>query len=214
MHKIGLFGGTFDPIHLGHTTIAQQFMSTLSLDEVFLLPAGMPYHKERKITPAKHRLQMCLLATEKMVGLSVSDVDAVRHKATYTYDTVRIFKQYDRQAEWWWLMGSDALRQFHQWYRFRDILQEVNLAVFWRDDDALDRLPEITQQWLMPALQAACKDNRSGKIHFLSGSPIDISSTQIRQSLAKKQEVQRWVDMQVFDYIQQHKLYQESYGKS
>lgn len=213
MQKIGLFGGTFDPIHVGHIAIAQQFMEELSLNEVFLLPAGKPYHKDRQTVSAEHRVQMCLLATEKMAGLSVSDVDVLRDKDTYTYDTVQIFKHYDQRAEWWWLMGSDALRQFHRWYRFRDILREINLAIFWRDDDALDQLPEATKQWLMPVLQAASAHNSHGQIRFLSGNPIDMSSTQIRQSLAKKENVEQWLDTQVFDYIQQHHLYQEKYGK-
>ena len=111
--RIGLFGGTFDPIHKGHTHIARAFADELKLDSVIFLPAGDPYHKDGAQTPSEHRLAMTELAASADPRFAVSDCDIVRGGATYTFDTVQIFRQQFPTAELWWLLGMDSQQKKH-----------------------------------------------------------------------------------------------------
>ena len=115
MKNIGLFGGTFDPIHNGHLHIACAFADEIGLDLVVFLPAGDPYHKDSTRTPAQERLNMVELAIADEPKFAASDCDIVRDGATYTFDTVQIFRQQFPGAQLWWLMGSDSLMQLHTW---------------------------------------------------------------------------------------------------
>lgn len=115
MKNIGLFGGTFDPIHNGHLHIARAFADEIGLDLVVFLPAGDPYHKDSTRTPAQERLNMVELAIADEPKFAASDCDIVRDGATYTFDTVQIFRQQFPGAQLWWLMGSDSLMQLHTW---------------------------------------------------------------------------------------------------
>ena len=117
--RIGLFGGTFDPPHLGHTRIARAFADQLALDTVIFLPAGDPYHKTAPRAPAADRLAMTRAAAAADPRFAVSDLDIVRSGATYTADTVRIFRQRYPAAALWWLVGADSLaalpQPLHHW---------------------------------------------------------------------------------------------------
>ena len=117
--KLGLFGGTFDPIHNGHLHIARAFADQLHLGNVIFLPAGDPYHKIKTQTSASHRLAMTRLAIEHDERFAVSDLDIVRKGATYTIDTLHIFKQHYPNAQLWWLLGMDSLMQLHTWKNCR-----------------------------------------------------------------------------------------------
>jgi nicotinate-nucleotide adenylyltransferase len=116
MKNIGLFGGTFDPIHNGHLHIARAFADEIGLDSVIFLPAGDPYHKEASAggADARVRLHMAELAVADEPCFAVSDCDVVREGATYTFDTVQIFRQHFPAAQLWWLMGMDSLMQLHK----------------------------------------------------------------------------------------------------
>ena len=118
MPRIGLFGGTFDPIHNGHLHIARSFADELDLESVILLPAGDPYHKTTPRTAAHHRLAMAEIAAQADSRLAVSDCDIVRQGATYTHDTVQIFRQHFPAAELWLLIGMDSLLHLHTWHRW------------------------------------------------------------------------------------------------
>lgn len=115
MKKIGLFGGTFDPVHNGHIHIARAFADELALELVVFLPAGDPYHKDSTQTSARHRFAMTELVMAADARFAVSDCDMVREGATYTFDTVQIFRQQFPGAQLWWLLGMDSLLQLHTW---------------------------------------------------------------------------------------------------
>ena len=113
MKNIGLFGGTFDPIHNGHLHIARAFADEIGLDTVVFLPAGDPYHKDPSRASAQDRLIMTELAIADDPHFAASDCDIVRDGATYTFDTVQIFRQQFPAAQLWWLIGSDNLMKLH-----------------------------------------------------------------------------------------------------
>ncbi|MDO5357717.1 MAG: nicotinate-nucleotide adenylyltransferase [Conchiformibius sp.] len=201
MNTIGLFGGTFDPIHNGHLHIARAFADQLALDGVIFLPAGDPYHKHTPHTAAAHRLAMAERAAASDPRFAVSDCDIVRQGATYTYDTVQIFRQLYPSAQLYWLLGGDSLLQLHTWHKWRDLVRHTRFAVAIRPGSALTQTPPELQNWLGGAVQ-------DGSLVLLNAAPYDISSTRIRQTLAAGGDVSAWLPESVADYIRQHDLYQ------
>ena len=199
MPRIGLFGGTFDPIHNGHLHIARSFADELDLESVILLPAGDPYHKAAPRTPAHHRLAMAEIAAQADSRLAVSDCDIVRQGATYTHDTVQIFHQHFPAAELWLLIGMDSLLQLHTWHRWQDLVRQCRIAAAPRPGSSLAQAPAPLQSWLAEALP-------QGRLHILQAEPLPISSSQIRQQLAAE-HTSPDLPPAVLDYIRQHQLY-------
>jgi len=199
MPRIGLFGGTFDPIHNGHLHIARSFTDELDLESVILLPAGDPYHKTAPRTAAHHRLAMAEIAAQADSRLAVSDCDIVRQGATYTHDTVQIFRQHFPAAELWLLIGMDSLLQLHTWHRWQNLVRQCRIAAAPRPGSSLAQAPVPLQTWLAEALP-------QGRLHILQAEPLPISSSQIRQQLAAE-HTSPDLPPAVLDYIRQHQLY-------
>ncbi|PSJ81023.1 nicotinate-nucleotide adenylyltransferase [Neisseria iguanae] len=201
MENIGLFGGTFDPIHNGHLHIAQAFADETGLDTVVFLPAGDPYHKpQRTQTPAKHRFIMTELAIADDPRFALSDCDMVREGATYTFDTVQIFRQQFPTAKIWWLLGSDSLMKLHTWKKWQTLVRQVNIAVAMRKDGNLNQTPRELHAWLGAALQ-------NGSVRILQAPLYNISSTQIRATLENQTLSDGLIPQAVARYIRQHGLY-------
>lgn len=200
MKKIGLFGGTFNPIHNGHLHIAEKFAEQCALDAVIFLPAGEPYHKNTDLLPAEHRLAMTELAISGSPQFAVSDCDVVRDGATYTIDTVQIFKQYYPNAQFYWLMGMDSLMNLHTWKNWQTLVRNVKMVVANRTGDNLAQAPKELHSWLGAALQ-------SGDLILLNAETVDISSSQIRANLAAGKNMRNWLPEKVADYIQRNQLF-------
>ena len=199
MPHIGLFGGTFDPIHNGHLHIARSFADELNLESVILLPAGDPYHKTAPRTAAHHRLAMAEIAAQADSRLAVSDCDIIRQGATYTHDTVQIFRQHFPAAELWLLIGMDSLLQLHTWHRWQNLVRQCRIAAAPRPGSSLAQAPAPLQTWLAEALP-------QGRLHILQAEPLPISSSQIRQQLAAE-HTSPDLPPAVLGYIRQHQLY-------
>ena len=199
MPRIGLFGGTFDPIHNGHLHIARSFADELDLESVILLPAGDPYHKTAPRTAAHHRLAMAEIAAQADSRLAVSDCDIIRQGATYTHDTVQIFRQHFPAAELWLLIGMDSLLQLHTWHRWQNLVRQCRIAAAPRPGSSLAQAPAPLQTWLAEALP-------QGRLHILQAEPLPISSSQIRQQLAAE-HTSPDLPPAVLGYIRQHQLY-------
>ncbi|ASK27199.1 nicotinate-nucleotide adenylyltransferase [Neisseria chenwenguii] len=204
MNNIGLFGGTFDPPHNGHLHIARAFADETGLDAVVFLPAGDPYHKTQSTrTPARHRFAMTELATADEPRFALSDCDMVREGATYTFDTVQIFRQQFPQAQLWWLLGSDSLMKLHTWKKWQTLVRQTNIAVAMREGGSLSQAPRELHGWLGEALQ-------NGSVKILQTPQIDISSTQIRRQIRNGSLSDGLVPQAVERYIRNHGLYRQA----
>lgn len=201
-NAIGLFGGTFNPIHNGHLHIARAFADELTLDSVIFLPAGAPYHKNQPQTAAHHRLAMIQAAIADESRFAVSDIDMVRDGATYTIDTISIFRQHFPQAQLWWLLGMDSLMQLHTWKNWQTLVRQTNIAVASRQGILLQYASSPLHAWLGEALQ-------QGSLKILTAAEYAISSSQLRQVLSDGQTMQAYLPNAVVDYIQEHRLYRE-----
>lgn len=214
MKRIGLFGGTFDPIHNGHLHIARAFADELALDSVVFIPAGDPYHKAQPTTtPAQHRLHMVELAITEEPRFAVSDCDILREGATYTFDTVSIFRQAYPQAQLWWLMGMDSLVHIHTWHHYQALLRQVNLAVAQRGNANVGMAAADVQRWLPEALDKAQQQPEGidgGRIHWLNAVFLPVSATEIRKQWQAQQTatVGQSVPDKVVNYFIRNHLYQ------
>nr|MDA3832359.1 nicotinate-nucleotide adenylyltransferase [Spirochaetales bacterium] len=143
-HRVGIIGGSFDPIHLGHLVIAQDAVERLELDEVVFIPAAIPPHKQHlERVGAEHRLRMVELAIEGDLRFSVSDMELVRGGVSYTIDTVQMLQESRPDVDWVLIVGSDTLVDLHNWHRIDDLLDLCTIASFLRPgESSLDRIAE------------------------------------------------------------------------
>lgn len=210
MKKVGLFGGTFDPIHVGHVRMAEAFRAQCGLDELVFIPAGGAYHKtDHGQASAADRLAMTQLAVAKLPQASVSDVDVVRTGPTYTEDTLKTMRaHYGPDVVFWWLMGADALAQLHTWRHFERLFTLTNFAVAPRDSAILSQIhPDIQACMAKKSANKLDAEPTQGTIRILDLSPMLVSSSEIRHKIAHQQRVNDVLDPDVWAYIQTHSLY-------
>ena len=199
MKRIGILGGTFDPIHKGHMAMAELALVQLNLDELVLLPAGNPYFK-KGISPYEDRYMMCCLAaaqSEYRDSISVSRLESDESKPTYTYDTLARLKERDPDSILYFLCGADVLESIHSWRRPEDIFAQARLAVFERDGSESVRASAEKLKESFP--QSECV--------FISGDVPDISSTKVRETVKSGGVISKLVSPAVGEYIYEKELY-------
>jgi len=193
--KIGILGGTFDPPHAGHMSLARAAKSALELDEIIWMPANNnPLKQKGKSSPAKHRLEMVRLFVESEAGMAVSDIEITRGGQSYAVDTMSEL-QYLRPADYWFVVGADSLRTIVKWKQPERLLRLCRLA-------AAVRPPVNATEALLlvpPQLRQA--------IDLVEMNPLDVSATEIRSLVGRGQSIERWVAKPVIKYIQENKLY-------
>ncbi len=188
--KICLFGGTFDPIHLGHTHIAERAITALSLDEIIFLPCRQSPHKVgQNHASEQHRLEMCRLATVDIKSTRVDDYDLTAPSPSYSWRTAEHVQQLYPDAQLFWLMGTDQWQALPRWDRPEHLARLVDFIVFTRGD-----APEPRQEFSM---------------HIIQGHHPG-SATHIRDHINTThfQTVQDWLHPDVLTYIKLHQLYQ------
>jgi nicotinate-nucleotide adenylyltransferase len=208
--RIGLLGGTFDPIHNGHLDLASAAQSALGLSHVLVIPANVPPHRPRPLTSSFHRFAMVALAASGRPGWRASDIE-LRHEApSYTSTTLRKF--HDRgyePAELFFLVGADAFMEITTWRDYPDILDRAHFAVVSRPGSPLTYLrqtlpPVLASRVVAPAGALALE---KPSIILIDAPTSDVSSTTIRARLARGEPVRGMVDDRVWQHIDQHGLY-------
>lgn len=196
--KLGILGGTFDPVHNGHLALAEAVMRDLELDELLFIPAPTPPHKEgRAITPFAQRYDMVQLAIDGRPHFWLSDMEAKRAGKSYTYDTLTAISAQAPAYELYFLTGADALEGFTHWYRWQEILDLCTLVVTTRPGFAFS----------MPEELAAEARRRQKGVLLLEKDEVDISATKLREAITLGVAWQQWVPEAVADYIQANHLY-------
>ncbi len=199
--RIVLFGGTFDPVHLGHTAVVENAARQLHADKVFFIPARRSPHKyDYPLAPAEHRLNMLSLALANYHLFSVSKCELERAEPSYTYDTVRHFRSQFPDAQLFWLVGADAMQSLPRWYRFTDLMDLCQVCIMRRggiDSPAFDRLSPV---WGGKIAERLKKDSIATPL-------VEISSTEVRARLASGLDVSNMLHPDVLKYIVEHGLY-------
>ena len=196
--RIGIFGGSFDPVHIEHIRVAQSAIKGLGLDKLLIMPAYAPPHKPYKaLAPDKHRLAACRLAFADLEKAEVCDFEIAQKGTSYTYLTCRHFKQKYPSAELFWLVGTDMLRDFPTWREPESILTDTRLAVCARNE----------QDGWLEAEQAAFYQKFHKRFAVVSYNGADVSSTKIRVLAGAGEDISALVGEKVASYVQEHKLY-------
>jgi nicotinate-nucleotide adenylyltransferase len=220
--RIGLFGGTFNPIHNCHLTIAAQVRERLSLDRILFIPTGDPPHKpQESLAPAHHRLEMVRLAIAADPSSAASDVEVRRPEKSYSIDTVRALRnQYGASADLVLIVGLDAFVEFPGWRQASSLLPLCHFAVVSRTGQAFaalaDRppLPPIPRPDL-EALDSGAQDrlevpiSNGTRLTLLRLPPCDISASDIRRRIRSRTGVAHLLPAPVESYIMRARLYQE-----
>ncbi|MCM8780914.1 MAG: nicotinate-nucleotide adenylyltransferase [Candidatus Omnitrophica bacterium] len=186
--KVGILGGTFNPIHIGHLILAEEVREKLDLDRIIFVPAYLPPHKDSScVISADHRYAMVRLAIRNNKNFSVSDIEIKRDGLSYTIDTIRELKKIYAKDELYFIIGSDLLNYLGEWKDLDDIMGMVKFVVATRPGYPLDKIPS--------------------HISKISIRAVDISAYQIRQAIRENKSFRYLVPEAVFNYINKKKLY-------
>ena len=197
--KIGIIGGSFDPIHNGHLSIAKSAYEEFSLDEVWFIPAGhSPNKDEKNMTPAEMRAEMTALAIEEFPYFKMSRIELDSNNTSYTYLTLTKLKEQYPDDAFYFIMGADSLDYFEEWSHPEIICNKASILVAVRNEIHLPQVQEKIKE-LQQLFQA--------EIFPLSCEQIDVSSTEIRESFQRKEESANIPD-KVKQYIIQNRLYE------
>jgi nicotinate-nucleotide adenylyltransferase len=208
--KLGLFGGSFDPIHWGHVRPVLRAVDELRLDRVVYLPTGRPPHKpDRKLAPALARYAMAELALLEFDCLHVSDRELSEAAPTYTVDTLQYFASAYQDTELHLLVGADAYAELRSWHRWEDILSIASIAVLARPDTtAVGGAGALAGA--VPAGEAAgdAARERPVRVRFVANPTLAVSSTEVRRCLARgERPPSGWVPEPVVDFALKYRLY-------
>lgn len=186
MDRIGILGGSFDPVHLGHITVAREARDQLDLGRVLFVPNRTPPHKG-VVAPARHRLEMVRIALQEEEGMLPSDREVRREGASYTIDTLReIRAEVGEDGEIFFIVGSDSLPEMPTWREFRAIPDVARIVAVSRTDSPAEGPIEA---------------------EIIRIDPVRISSTEIRDRVRRGLPLQGWVHPGVEEYIRRHQLY-------
>lgn len=190
--KIGIYGGSFNPVHRGHINLAIQAKDLLGLDKVILVPGSIPPHKSSEnMVSGAHRQNMLSLATKNYKGLEVSDIELKRQGISYTVDTLeQMMREY--RGEYYLIMGSDMYRSLRSWYRYRDIVSRVTVVAAPREEGEREELLKLCAEYRSEGFESI----------VLPISVLTVSSTEIRNGNADS-----LLEESVADYIRQNRLY-------
>ncbi len=198
--RLGLLGGTFDPVHRGHLALARAARDELGLDEVLFLPAGQPWRKAgQMIASNEHRLAMLRRALEGEAAFQVSRLELERPGPSYTADTLEALRDDRPEDELFFLLGEDALMDLPNWERPRRILELARLAVARRADSSLEALEEAERR--LPGL--------GERVVWLKRPALAVSATEIRERVSEGQPIGGLVPAAVEEYIRIQGLYRD-----
>ncbi|WP_270596565.1 nicotinate (nicotinamide) nucleotide adenylyltransferase [Anaerococcus vaginalis] len=195
--KIGLFGGTFDPIHIGHMILMENVINNLDLDKIYVLPNSNPPHKlENKKTALNLRLKMVNEAIKDNPKLEINDCDYRDNEIHYTFNTINYFKKSYPNDEIFFIMGEDSFLDIEKWKNYKEILKE-NLIIFKRySNKNFSLISKINQ---------VRKYNKN--IYLIDNIALDISSTLIRNLVKENKSIRYLVNDEVINIIKEEKLY-------
>lgn len=200
--RIGILGGTFNPIHIGHLILAESAYEMFKLDKVMIMPACIPPHKEiRSWISAKQRMHMAALAICGNPHLELSPIEINRKGITYTYETLQQLKTEHPDTDYYFIMGADSLFTFDTWSHPEIICRCSVLLAAPRDD--------MDQEALQKQIEVL-KKKYDAQIHILDTPQINISSQEIRKKVLEKRSIKYFVNSDVEFYIYQNHLYDKN----
>lgn len=200
--KVGIMGGTFDPIHIGHLLLAESAWQEFSLDQVLFIPSGHSYfkdHRERKVTTPEHRLAMTRLAVAGNPHFEVSQIEILRPGNTYTCDTLEELKALHPNTDYYFIVGADTIASMADWFHPEKVFACCTVLAAMRPDETPDQelkrhIASLQQQF------GAC-------IEILHAPCVPVSSTGLRQAYLSGESTRYRIPEEVRRYIEENSLY-------
>ena len=213
--RIGLFGGTFDPIHCGHLKAAESVQRIFSFDKILFIPSYIPPHKESAdVASAEHRLKMVELALSSFDRFSPSSIEIEARGTSYSIVTLNRIKEMFPQTDIFFLLGVDAFLEIETWKDYEDVLEQCSFIVMSRPgyslDDAKDTLAEKYNQRMIEISEPIGGEDKEllfHKIYLLAIHTLDISSSEVRKRVRRNQPIEGLVPENVENYIKERRLY-------
>jgi len=216
--RIGIFGGTFNPVHKGHVIAAEAIYKAFELDTCIWVPSNLPPHKDEEgLENALHRLKMVELATQPYRYYDVSDVEIQRKGPSYTLDTINYFSEKNLKAKLFLLLGTDAFLLMRSWKNPIQILEKVNVIIMYRPGKGTweEQIRQIglyirtnLDKEYRYSEENECFSHLFLKTIYLKKIPaLDVSSTEIREKLARDENVDQWINPDILQYIQAYHLF-------
>jgi nicotinate-nucleotide adenylyltransferase len=219
--RIGVYGGTFDPPHLGHLTIAERLVEAFSLDRMLLVPAATPPHKrEMRISSPLHRFAMLALATGGSPRLFLSSIEIEAAQTPYTVDTLRLLQRSLPEARLFFVMGGDSFRDVTSWYQYEELLTGYDVVVAMRPGlagvaeqggcELTDRLPAHIHRSLLDlrgGILPTEEQLEKRHIYLTDYVSVDVSATSIREAVTLGLDVTGMVPPAVAAYLDKYQLY-------
>lgn len=203
--RIGLLGGTFNPIHYGHLRVAEEVREAFCLDKIIFIPSGVPPLKTQGIIDANHRLKMTELAINGNPFFEVSDIEVRQKKISYTVNTLTHLKKLYQGDTLFFIMGIDAFLEIKLWYRYEDLLKMIDFIIMSRPGFNNLQASEFIED--KESENCFKIKNSDKKAFFISVSPFWISSTMLREMLRNGKSIRYLLPDAVRKYIEENKLY-------
>lgn len=207
--RVGLFGGTFNPIHIGHLALAENVTESLSLDRMFLIPSKIPPHKKGNIIEPEKRLEMVSMVADKLGDkFYVSDYEVNTEGISYTHKTLIHFRGIYPDDELFFACGTDIFETISKWHEYEDLFNYANFVVVSRSMVSFGKMLEAMPEWMhdMVIREDQYKGEKFGKIILYEMPPVDISSTEIRDVLEASYRKANLPEV-VYEYISEKGLY-------
>ncbi|MBR4574734.1 MAG: nicotinate-nucleotide adenylyltransferase [Lachnospiraceae bacterium] len=197
--KVGVFGGTFDPIHMGHLILAQNALEILGLDKVLIMPSGCSYLKDtEKVSKKEHRIEMTRLAIEDNDGFELSVMEAEREGNSYTYETFEILCSQNPDIDYYYIIGADVFMSMRTWQKPEEIFKRCTIACARRDNIPEADLKDMEMQLIR---------DFDAKVVFMDVPEVVISSSDIRDLINRGMSCRYYLNENVIEYIRKNGLY-------
>jgi len=210
LRKIGILGGTFDPVHYGHLRIGLECKEALGLDELRMIPCAVPSHRDTPHADAEQRVTMMAAALNDVEGVLVDDQELKRTGYSYTVDTLTSLKAKFPNAALYLILGSDSFQDILQWHKWQNIVELANIVIAQRPDHGNDQESKAGVKLADRFCSAdEIEKSLSGKITFVKVSQLEISATHIRELVSKNKSVKYLLPDSVINLISQYELYKK-----
>lgn len=199
-HKVGILGGTFDPIHIGHLILAQSAYEQLGLEKVYFLPSGMPPHKLKREGGAGDcdRVEMTRLAIEDNAAFVLNTMEMDSKEPTYSYITIKKLSEQYPENDYYFIIGEDSLVDFASWRNPEEIVKYCHIVAGIRPGSSDEKIEEIIKK---------TKEAVGGDYIHIKSPALEISSREIRQKILNSESVKYYIPDKVLDYIRKNNIY-------
>ena len=205
---VGIFGGTFDPVHYGHSLTITELLKTIPFEKILVIPNSLPPHRENSQASFSHRYKMTSLAFRDIKKTVVDNRENLRTGPSHAIETVKLIIAEERKAKVIFIVGSDSFDGIHSWYKWRELINLVDFLILKRPDMPLSKNKNVQDLISHTKFSEDLLEDRKAKSIFeLEMTPLRISSSLIRENIVKGKSIDDLINPLVKDYLKKHGLY-------